>query len=74
MIAQLPAMIEQLIACNHRLSDVLEYTPRMLFAFVELSGRRKAREAAEQMALQAIAARGEPKDFKKAQEELLKEA
>jgi hypothetical protein len=58
--------IEFLIANGHREDAVWNYTPRQLKAFVALAERRRKRERAEELSLQFLAARGDPKVVKKA--------
>ena len=49
------------------LRDVLrEYTPRQMHTLLFIAGKRRAREARELLALHAMAARGDPKDLRKA--------
>jgi hypothetical protein len=38
------------------------YTPRQAYAFCKLAETRRRREAAEQLSLATLAARGDPKD------------
>jgi hypothetical protein len=45
-------------------------TPREIAASVYFAERRRRREAAEQLALNALAARGEPRVLKKQMEDL----
>ena len=48
-------------------------TPREIAASLYFAERRRKREAAEQLALQALAARGEPRALKKRMEDLQKD-
>lgn len=46
------------------------YSPRQLAAFVELAAKRKAREAAAMLSINAVAAQGDPKTINKRIKEL----
>ena len=46
-------------------------TPREIAASLYFARRRRQREAAEQLALGALAARGEPRELKRQLEQLL---
>lgn len=49
------------------------YTPREIAGWLFFAGKRKAREAGEQLSLGAAAARGEPRALKKQIKELTKD-
>lgn len=51
---------------GHPPADVWRYTPRQMAAFLFFANRRRKRELREQLAIQALAARGEPKAVEKA--------
>jgi hypothetical protein len=53
-----------LIAANYPRAEVWAMTPREIAASVYFAERRKRREAAEQLVLSALAARGEPRALK----------
>lgn len=46
-----------------------DYSPRQTAAFLAIANRRRARELKEQLAIQALAARGDPKAIQKALKE-----
>jgi hypothetical protein len=59
-----------LIAANYPRAEVWAMTPREIAASLYFAERRRKREAAEQLALNALAARGEPRVLKKRIEDL----
>jgi hypothetical protein len=62
--------IDALIAANYPRAEVWAMTPREISASLYFAERRRKREAAEQLALGALAARGEPRVVKKQIEDL----
>jgi hypothetical protein len=52
---------------------VWSYTPRRIAGFLTLSGKRMAREAAQDLSIAALAMRGEPKDIKRQHKDLIRE-
>ena len=59
-----------MIAANYPCAEVWAMTPREIAASLYFAERRRKREAAEQLALSALAARGEPRALKKQIEDL----
>jgi hypothetical protein len=55
-----------LIAFGHPPADVWNYSPRQTAAFLVIAYRRREREMREQLAMQALAARGDPKAIQQA--------
>jgi hypothetical protein len=62
-----------LIAANYTRAEVWAMTPREIAASLYFAERRRRREAAEQLALAVLAARGEPRALKKQIEDLRRE-
>lgn len=62
-----------MIAAGHPPASVWGYTPREIAGWLFFAGKRKAREAGEQLSLGAAAARGEPRALKKQIKELTKD-
>jgi hypothetical protein len=50
---------------GHAPADVWGYTPRQIAGFQQLAGVRKRREAAEALAVNTMAARGQPSEVKR---------
>jgi hypothetical protein len=59
-----------LIAANYPRAEVWAMTPRQIAGSLYFAERRRKREAAEQLVLHALAARGEPRMLKKRVEDL----
>ena len=55
---------------GHRLKDVVEYTLPQVARFLELAGRRRARELEEMAAVARMAHHGRDKDFAKFMKQL----
>jgi hypothetical protein len=55
---------------GHPVEAVFGYTPKRIAGFLHFARLRKARDAAESLQLAALAARGDPKDIKKAVKDL----
>jgi hypothetical protein len=66
-------VIVELIERGHDEERLWKSTPRELVGRLGFSDRRRKRETGAQLALQATAARGDPKDVKKRIRELTKE-
>jgi len=62
-----------LIGANYPPADVWAMTPRQIAASLFFTRRRRQREAAENLALGALAARGEPRDVKRQLEQMHRE-
>ena len=62
--------IDALIAANYPRAEVWAMTPREIAGSLYFAERRRKREAAEQLALDALAARGEPRVLKRQIERL----
>jgi hypothetical protein len=56
---------------GHVPCDVWDYTPRRIAGFLSVAHTRLSREKADSLALQALAARGEPTEVKRQHKELL---
>jgi hypothetical protein len=56
--------MEALISHGHRPEDVWGYTPRQMVAWLHFASKRRRAEAADGLVLNAMAARGDPKDIK----------
>jgi hypothetical protein len=54
-----------LIAAHYPRAEVWGMTPREIAGSLYFAERRKKRQAAERLALSALAARGEPRELKK---------
>ena len=67
---ELAEAIDALIAANYPRAEVWAMTPREIAGSIYFAERRRKREAAEQLALGALAARGEPRVLKKQIEDL----
>ena len=67
---ELAVAIDALIAAGYPPSDAWAMTPREIAGRLYFAERRRKREAAEQLSLQALAARGEPRALKKQIEDL----
>jgi hypothetical protein len=63
-----------LIAFGHAAGEVMNYTPRQLAAFLTIATARRRRELAEQINIQALAARGDEKAMKATLKELSDDA
>jgi hypothetical protein len=50
---------------GHPPVEVWKYTPKQMSAFLFIAAKRQRREQKELLALQALAARGEPKELRK---------
>jgi hypothetical protein len=61
-----------LIALGHSPADVWEYTPRVIWGFLQFAEARKKREAGDLLSLSFMAARGDQKELKKMHKELTK--
>ncbi len=57
--------IDALIGANYPPADVWAMTPRQIAGSLYFARRRRQREAAEQLALGTLAARGEPREVKR---------
>lgn len=55
---------------GHSPADVWGYTPKRLAGFLQLGFMRRKREAAEQLSINTLASRGEPKELEKQHREL----
>jgi hypothetical protein len=55
---------------GHGSQDVWSYTPRQIAGFLKVAQARVSKERADSLALQALAARGEPKEVKRLLREL----
>ena len=66
--------IDALIGANYPPADVWAMTPRQIAGSLYFARRRRQREAAEQLALSALAARGEPRELKRQIETLRRES
>jgi hypothetical protein len=55
---------------GHGSNDVWGYTPRRIAGFLRVAHARESQEKADSLALQALAARGEPKEVKRQHKEL----
>ena len=67
---ELAVAIDALIAAGYPPSDAWAMTPREIAGCLYFAERRRKRAAAEQLSLQALAARGEPRALKKQIEDL----
>ena len=56
---------------GHCSGDVWDYTPRRIAGFLRVAQARISQEKADSLALQALAARGEPKEVKRQHKELV---
>src|SRR5206468_10055561 len=65
--------IDALIGANYPPTDVWAMTPRQIAASLFFARRRRQREAAESLALGALAARGEPRELKRQLDQLNRE-
>ena len=65
--------IDALIGANYPPAEVWAMTPRQIAGSLYFAGRRRRREAAEQLALSALAARGEPRELKRQLDQLHRE-
>jgi hypothetical protein len=63
--AGLAGSIEQLIALGHPPDVVWGYTPRQASAYLRLAQIRREHEAAERLAIAALAARGNSEDLQR---------
>jgi len=54
-----------LIAEGHDAAEIWGYSPRQIAAFLFLAGKRHNRDARQLLALNTLAARGEPASVKK---------
>jgi hypothetical protein len=59
-----------LIGANYPRAEVWAMTPREIAGALYFAERRRRREAAERLALDALATRGEPRELKKQIEDL----
>jgi hypothetical protein len=59
-----------LIGANYPPADVWAMTPRQIAGALYFARRRRQREAAEDLALTALALRGEPRELKRQLEQL----
>jgi len=50
---------------GHPPAEVWKYTPKQMSAFLFIADKRHRREQKELLALQALVARGEPKELRK---------
>lgn len=50
---------------GHAPADVWSYTPKQIAGFQRLAAVRRRRDAAEQLSINTMAARGEPREVKK---------
>jgi predicted ArsR family transcriptional regulator len=53
------------VALGHPVSACWEYTPRQMAAYLFFARRRRRSDLAEQLGVQAMAARSEPKEIEK---------
>ncbi len=67
------AAIDALIGANYPPADVWAMTPRQIAGSLYFARRRRQREAAENLALTALAARGEPRELKRQLDQLNRE-
>lgn len=58
---------------GHNPNDVWEYTPRRIAAFLRFAFKRVSRKNANDLSIQTLAARGDPKDVKKQLRDLTRE-
>lgn len=58
---------------GHSAGDVWSYSPREIVGYLDLAGERLKRESAEQLALHATAAQGDPKKLEKRLKEMQRE-
>jgi hypothetical protein len=62
--------IDALIGASYSPADVWAMTPRQMAAALYFAGRRRQREAAEKLAMAALAARGEARELKRQLDQL----
>ena len=65
--------VDALIGANYPPAEVWAMTPRQIAGSLYFARRRRQREAAEQLALGALAARGEPREVKRQLDQLQRE-
>ena len=58
---------------GHSPAAVWDYTPRRITGFLKLAYRRMARNAAQSLSLNTLAARGDPREVKRQFRELIRE-
>ena len=71
--AELAEAIEALIAMGHASGDVWDYTPRRIAGFLRVAQARVSQEKADNLALQALAVRGDPKEVKRQHKKLARQ-